>query len=73
MNKNLSFSEKFLNAKNLNILKNYFTYTFYMGNINQQPANSIKIYNNFYYTEDSDRYIVDNKINRKAFYNNNFL
>ena len=68
----LGYATRFIYDKTINILKNYFTYTFFTNN-NSILCNIEKITDNFFYTEDSDRYIENNRINRKAFYNNNFL
>ena len=69
--KSLSFDDKFLYKKDIEVLKNYFTYTFYVGKY--LPPYIEKISQNFYFTK-YEKYIKDGKINRASLKeNNNFL
>ena len=69
--KDLSYAVKFLYLKDIKLLKTYFTYVFYSKE-NAHYDSVEQPFKNFYYTE-NEKYIVNNKINREAFKESNFL
>ena len=61
-NINISYAEKFLENKNIEILKQFFLFTIYK---NSLPKDIEKI-NNFLYYSENPIYYIDGKINRDA-------
>ena len=69
----IEFSEKFILSKYLNLLKNYFSFSVFFKDELSIPDDIEFVRKNQYYT-DSERFIIDGRINRKAFVErSNFL
>ena len=69
----IEFSEKFILSKYLNLLKNYFSFSVFFKDQLSIPDDIEFVRKNQYYT-DSERFIIDGRINRKAFVErSNFL
>lgn len=61
----IEFSEKFILSRYLNLLKNYFSFSVFFKDELSIPDDIKPVRKNQYYT-DSERFIIDGRINRKA-------